>query len=190
MKSSDFIRGKVPITKDEVRAISIMKLDLINAKTFVDIGAGTGSVSIEAAYNYPNLNIISIEKNEIAVDLIKQNINKFGVENIELIEAYAPIELEEKVEAIFLGGTGKKLEDIIVWSNEHLVEGGRLVANFIIVDTFNECLSLLRKHNFVNIDVTSLNVSKLETLGSGEYFKPLNPIYIISCEKGGVLNDK
>ncbi len=190
MRNSDFIRGKVPITKEEVRAISIMKLDLMNARTFIDVGAGTGSVSIEAAYNYPNLDVIAIERHEHAVDLIKQNIEKFELENIELVQDVAPIELNKKVEAIFLGGTGKKLEEIIKWSEEHLNEGGKLVANFIIIDTFYECLNILKKYNFTNIDVTSLNVSKLETLGSGEYFKPLNPIYIISCEKGGVINDK
>ena len=54
MKNSDFITGRVPITKEEVRAVSIMKLDLVNAKRFIDVGAGTGSVSVEAAYNYPN----------------------------------------------------------------------------------------------------------------------------------------
>lgn len=184
MKNSSFIRGKVPITKEEVRAISIMKLDLVNAKRFVDVGAGTGSVSIEAAYNYPNLEVTSIERNEDALDLVNQNIEKFKLENIRLIKGEAPVKLDEKVDAIFLGGTGSRLEDIILWSKENLVSGGRLVANFIIVDTFNECLNLFKKHGFKELDVSVLNVSKLEKLGRGEYFKPLNPIYIISCEKG------
>ena len=54
MRNRDFITGKVPITKEEVRAISINKLDLLNAKTFIDVGAGTGSISIEAGYHYPD----------------------------------------------------------------------------------------------------------------------------------------
>ena len=57
MKNKDFITGKVPITKEEVRAISLNKLELLNAKTFIDVGAGTGSVSIEAGYSYPNLKV-------------------------------------------------------------------------------------------------------------------------------------
>ena len=65
-----------------------------------------------------------------------------------------------------------------------LVDGGRLVANFIIIDTFYEMLRLVKEKGFKNIDVTVLNVAKLEKLGTGEYFKPHNPIYIISCEKG------
>ena len=55
MRNSDFIVGKVPITKEEVRAVSIMKLDLVNAKRFIDVGAGTGSVTVEAAYNFCRL---------------------------------------------------------------------------------------------------------------------------------------
>lgn len=186
MKNNEFITGKVPITKEEVRAISISKLNLVNAKNFIDIGAGTGSVSVEAAYNYPNLNVISIEKNDDAVELIEKNIKKFNLKNVEVIRGYAPINinLNNKIDSIFLGGTGNNLEEIIVWSKKTLITGGRLVANFIIIETFNKTLKLLKKYGFKEIDVCVLNVSKLEKLGKGEYFKPLNPIYIISCEKG------
>lgn len=184
MKNSEFITGKVPITKEEVRAISINKLDLINSKTFLDIGAGTGSVTVEAAYHYPNLDVIAIERNDDALDLIHKNIKKFNLKNIEVIKGYAPVKIDKKIDSIFIGGTGKNLEEIILWSKNLLNEGGKLVANFIIIDTFNETLKLLRKHGFKNLDVSVLNVSKLEILGKGEYFKPLNPIYIISCEKG------
>ena len=186
MRNRDFITGKVPITKEEVRAISINKLDLLNAKTFIDVGAGTGSISIEAGYNYPDLRVIAIERNDDALDLVNKNIENFNLTNVEVVKAYAPVELDiyNDVDAIFLGGTGNKLEEIIDWSKDLLVPGGRLVANFIIIDTFYEMLRLVRENGFKNVDVTVLNVSKLEKLGPGEYFKPHNPIYIISCEKG------
>ena len=184
MRNSEFITGKVPITKEEVRAISINKLDLVNAKRFIDVGAGTGSVTVEAAYHYPNMEVISIERNDDALDLVYKNIEKFDLKNVEIVKGYAPIDIDGNVDAIFLGGTGNNLEEIILWSKKLLIKGGRLVANFIIVETFNETLRLLREHGFENIDVSVLNVSKLERLGRGEYFKPLNPIYIISCERG------
>ena len=186
MRHRDFITGKVPITKEEVRAISINKLDLLNAKTFIDVGAGTGSISIEAGYHYPDLRVIAIERNDDALDLVNKNIENFNLTNVEVVKAYAPVELDiyNEVDAIFLGGTGNKLEEIIDWSKDLLVPGGRLVANFIIIDTFYEMLRLVKEKGFKNIDVTVLNVAKLEKLGTGEYFKPHNPIYIISCEKG------
>ena len=189
MKNDEFIRGKVPITKEEVRAISLNKLNLKNAKTFIDVGAGTGSVSIEAALTYDNLKVIAIERNDVAIDLINQNVNKFNLSNIEVIKDYAPIDLDVKADGIFLGGTGNNLEEIIKWSKDLLIPGGRLVANFILIDNFYDTLDLLKKYNFVNIDVSQLSINKLEKLGSRDYFKPHNPIYIISCEKGAERED-
>ena len=189
MKNNEFIRGKVPITKEEVRAISLNKLNLKNAKTFIDVGAGTGSVSIEAALTYDNLKVIAIERNDVAIDLINQNVNKFNLSNIEVIKDYAPIDLDVKADGIFLGGTGNNLEEIIKWSKDLLIPGGRLVANFILIDNFYDTLDLLKKYNFVNLDVSQLSINKLEKLGSRDYFKPHNPIYIISCEKGAENED-
>ena len=77
MKNDEFIRGKVPITKEEVRAISLNKLNLKDAKTFIDVGAGTGSISIEAALTYDDLKVVAIERNDVAIDLINQNVEKF-----------------------------------------------------------------------------------------------------------------
>ena len=189
MKNNEFIRGKVPITKEEVRAISLNKLNLKNAKTFIDVGAGTGSVSIEAALTYDNLKVIAIERNDVALDLINQNVNKFNLSNIEVIKDYAPIDLDVKADGIFLGGTGNNLEEIIKWSKDLLIPGGRLVANFILIDNFYDTLDLLKKYNFVNLDVSQLSINKLEKLGSRDYFKPHNPIFIISCEKGAERED-
>ena len=189
MKNNEFIRGKVPITKEEVRAISLNKLNLKNAKTFIDVGAGTGSVSIEAALTYDNLKVIAIERNDVAIDLINQNVNKFNLSNVEVIKDYAPIDLDVKADGIFLGGTGNNLEEIIKWSKDLLIPGGRLVANFILIDNFYDTLDLLKKYNFVNLDVSQLSINKLEKLGSRDYFKPHNPIFIISCEKGAEKED-
>lgn len=184
MKNSEFITGDVPITKEEVRAISINKLNLKDKKTFLDIGAGTGSVSIEVAYNYPNIEVISIECKDKAIDLINQNIEKFNLDNVKVLKGYAPLDIGKKVDSIFIGGSGPNLKEILEWSRMNLNENGTLVANFIIIDTFYKTLNLLKELGFKNIEATMLNVAKLEKLGKGEYFKPLNPIYIISCKKG------
>ena len=184
MKNSEFITGDVPITKEEVRAISINKLNLKDKKTFLDIGAGTGSVSIEVAYNYPNIEVISIECKDKAIDLINQNIEKFNLDNVKVLKGYAPLDIGKKVDSIFIGGSGPNLKEILEWSRMNLNENGTLVANFIIIDTFYKTLKLLKELGFKNIEATMLNVAKLEKLGKGEYFKPLNPIYIISCKKG------
>lgn len=183
MKNNEFITGPVPITKEEVRALALNKLQLKGKKRMIDVGAGTGTVGIEAALSYEELEVIAIECKEAALKLTQQNIDKFGLKNIELIEGYAPIQLTQQVDAIFIGGTGGKLEEMIKWSYESLVAGGRMVANFIILGTFYEAMQLMEEVGFKEIEVTQISVSKLDKLGKGKYLKPENPIFIIEGTK-------
>ena len=183
MKNSEFITGPVPITKEEVRALALNKLRLKGKKRMIDVGAGTGTVGIEAALTYEGLEVMSSECKEVAVELTAKNIEKFGLSNIQLVAGYAPIPLKEKVDAIFIGGTGGKLEDIINWSYNSLEEGGRIVANFIMVDTFNETLKLMEEVGFKEIEAQQVSVSRLEPLGKGKYLKPQNPVFIIEGTK-------
>lgn len=183
MKNSEFITGDVPITKEEVRAITLNKLGLQDKKSFVDIGAGTGSISIEAAATYKDLEVIAIEHHDKAIELIQKNKDKFNLENIKMIQGHAPIELSQKTDAVFIGGSSGSLKEIIDWSYDLLNEGGSLVANFLLLDNFYEALKFLRESSFVNIEATMLSVCKLEKLGKGDYFKPFNPIYLLYCNK-------
>lgn len=185
MKDNLFIRGDVPMTKEEVRVLTIDWLNLAQAKTLVDVGAGTGSICIEASLRYPQLQTIAIEKNPEAIDLIKQNCEKFHVNNLYIIEGAAPEVLpEQAVDAIFIGGSGGELDEIIRWAFRSLKANGRLVLNFILLNNLMEALDILSKIGFEAIEVTQLQVSRLTKLGKGNYFKPNNPTYIISCSKG------
>lgn len=185
MRNSDFITGKVPITKEEVRAVSISSLELENAEKFMDIGAGTGSVSIEAAYRYPKLSVTAVERNDAAIELIEKNSEKFKTENLEIIKGYAPYETDEKYDAVFIGGTGNRLEEIIEWTHDILNENGRVCANFIVLGTFYRALEIFRESGFEDIQVRQISVSNLEKIGTGEYFKPQNPVFVITCRKKG-----
>lgn len=139
MRNSEFIIGKVLIIKEEVRVILISKLNLVNVKNFIDIGVGIGSVSVEVVYNYFNLKVIFIEKNDDVIEFIEKNKKKFNLKNIEVIKGYVLINLglNVKVEFIFFGGIGNNLEEIIEWFKKNFVIGGRFVVNFIIIDIFN-----------------------------------------------------
>lgn len=187
MKDELFIRGEVPMTKQEVRVLTIDWLNLANANTLVDVGAGTGSICIEASLRYPHLKTIAIEKNPEAISLIKQNCAKFAVTNLQIIEGNAPEVLpNQPIDAVFVGGSGGSLDKIINWAYEHLTEQGRLVLNFILLNNLMEALAILQQVGFDNIEATQLQVSRLTKLGKGQYFKPNNPTYIISCSKGAV----
>ena len=185
MKNSEFITGKVPITKEEVRSISIAKLNLSKAEKFIDIGSGTGSVTVEAAYSYPKLKVASVEINEDAYNLTAENIEKFNLKNTVQVKAMAPVDIEnfEEADAIFLGGTKNNLKEILEWSYRTLKTGGKIVSNFILIDNFYKCRELMEETGFKEIEVLQVSVSRMEKLGKGQYFKPENPIFIISGEK-------
>ena len=176
MKNSEFIVGKVPITKEEVRAISLAKLDLTRASNFLDIGSGTGSVTVEAALNNRHLRVTSIEKDQAALDLTRLNIEKFDLKNVVLIDGTAPLDpeksgLNKSYQAIFLGGSGENLGDILDWSN------------FILLENATKAYRIMEDIGFKKIELVQVGVSVLEGLGGGHYLKPRNPIIIISGEK-------
>lgn len=184
MKDSEFLRGdKVPMTKEEVRTIALDRLNLAQAKSFLDVGAGTGSVALEAAITHPQLQVIAIEKNPAAFTLIESNRQRFGCQNVEMIAAEAPCAFDTCVDAIFVGGSGGNLTEIIDWSLVHLNVGGRFVLNFILLDNVTTALNHLKNCHVSNVQCTQLQISQLTTLGSGYYFKPNNPTFIISCQK-------
>lgn len=190
MKDSEFIRdNKVPMTKEEVRAVSLSYLDIHNRKNILDIGAGSGSCFLEALITNKNLTATAIESNDDAVNLIEQNIEKF--ENIygniksrtTLIHAMSPIELDEKFDAIFVGGTRGKMDDIIKHCLSISKENAVIVINLITVENFSLLMQILAENKDIKAySVSQLSVNKMDTLGRYSYLKPLNPIFIIKIE--------
>ncbi|NEW65918.1 decarboxylating cobalt-precorrin-6B (C(15))-methyltransferase [Carnobacteriaceae bacterium zg-84] len=183
MRDNEFIRTKVPMTKEEIRAISIDKLQLHRAKRMLDVGSGTGSVTIQAAHIYPELDVVAIERNPDAVALTLENIEKFNCKNVTLHEGLAPISLEGQFDAIFVGGTGGNMREIFDWCHELLVPGGRLVLNFILLENAIEAAEIAEEMDWQELEVTSIQAGRWTGLGKGHYFKPQNPTIIVSCEK-------
>lgn len=184
MKDELFLRGeKVPMTKEVVRALALSKLELHRADHFIDVGAGTGSVSIEAAVHFPALQVTAIERNPAALDLMAQNCRHFGCEHISLVQAHAPVAVKEKADAIFVGGSGGELPALIDWAFEQLHPAGRLVMTFILQENLNAALVHLQARGCVEVDCQHIQVSARMPLGSGHYFKANNPVYVIACQK-------
>ena len=190
MKDSEFIRdSKVPMTKEEVRAVSLSYLDIHNKKNFLDIGAGSGSCFLEALVTNKNLTATAIESNEDAINLIKQNIENF--ENIygniknrtTLIHAMSPIALDEKFDAIFIGGTRGHMDDILKDCLSICEENAVIVINLITVENFSLLMQILAENKDIKAySVSQLSINKMDTLGRYSYLKPLNPIFIIKIE--------
>ena len=178
-----FIRGKTPMTKQEVRAAALAKLAVRPTDTLWDVGAGTGSVSIEAALQNPALRVTAIERQADALRLLAENRQRFGCNNIAIVAGVAPLAVADKADAIFMGGSGGHLTALIDWSLAQLHPGGRLVLTFILQENLHSALAHLRQSGIHEVDCQQLAVSTLATLGSGHYFKPHNPVFVIACQK-------
>ncbi len=181
----DFIRGEVPMTKQEVRAVSVAKLNLFEDSVLIDVGAGTGSVGIEVATYLKKGKVFAVERKFEAVELIKQNIKKFGIKNLEIIHGTAPDDLSiKKFDRMFVGGSGGNLEEIIKYFIKYGDEKSIIVINAIALETLSKVQNIFEKYKIKNAEIVNISVSRGKKIGGYTMMYGENPIYIISGEKG------
>lgn len=181
-----FIRGKIPMTKQEIRILTIAKLCLPEDGVIADIGAGTGSISIEAALQMPKGHVFSIERKQEGIDLIKANSAKFEVNNITVIEAEAPDGMAElpELDAAVIGGSGSKLSPILDLLDRKLKHGARLVLNCVTLQTISQASDWLRKAKEEYIyEIIQVQVNRWDQIGPYDMAKALNPIFILTAVK-------
>ena len=185
---AEFIRGKVPMTKQEIRVLTMAKARLTPEDVAVDVGAGTGSLSIEAARLCKK--VYAIERNADAIALIKQNVEKFAVDNVEIIQSIAPRGLDriDRIDAAMIGGSGGFLTDILNAVDERLTINGRIVLNCITIQSVSTALDWLHAHENYSYDAILVQINRLERVGRVDMAKALNPVYIVSAIKGGFKN--
>lgn len=180
-----FCRGEVPLTKEEIRCLTLSRLCLKAHHTVLDIGAGTGSISIECALLLKEGKVIAVEKEQVALDLLRRNARRFSVNNMEIISGCAPAALAniEKVDRIFIGGTGGQMEAILEVCTSILTDGGILVVNCILLESLASCMEILTKLPFAEPQIISANIARGQRLGKQTMLRPLNPVFIISARK-------
>ena len=183
---TEFIRGKVPMTKQEIRILTIAKAGIRPGDMVLDVGAGTGSLSCEAAMQAGNDGMVyAIERNPEGIGLIAANAEKFGLDNVHIIHAEAPAGMDElpRLDAVLIGGSGKRLEPILDRAGELLKTGGRIVLNCITVQTLMQCLNYMRASELYKYETVQVQVNRWEQVGSYDMAKAANPIFIVACEK-------
>ena len=184
-----FIRGKAPMTKKEIRILTLAVAKIESTDVVCDIGAGTGSLSIEAALLAKEGHVYAVERKKEAASLIRRNAVKFGVENLTIIESEAPVGLDQlpkRLDAAIIGGTGSRLEEILDVLDERLKPGGFIVINCITVQTLAATLAYMRKRNDYIYDTVQVQVNRLKKIGPYDMAEAINPVYIISCRKADV----
>jgi len=176
----------VPITKEEVRTIQISKARLKPGQIVYDIGCGSGSISIEAAFQVESSGkVLAIDYDENAIELTKKNMYKFDLSNISVIFGNAKekiLELEE-ADAIFIGGTGGDTKEIVEISQNKLKSGGRIVIGTILIETLYSVLQILDKLQFESVDITQITIAKSRKTSTGTMMLARNPVTIISATK-------
>jgi precorrin-6Y C5,15-methyltransferase (decarboxylating) len=181
IEDEEFIRGKVPMTKAEVRSISIGKLGLHEKSVLYDVGAGTGSVSIEAALQDETIKVYAVEKNPEGTELIRRNRQKFCCDQVELVEGTAPEALLplEAPTHVFIGGSSGNLKEILRLVREKN-PNVKIVLNAISLETVRETMEAIEEGFLTDPEIMQISVSKSRKLGAYHMMTGQNPVYVIS----------
>ncbi len=178
-----FDRGDVPMTKSEVRSVSLSKLALRRDDIVYDIGAGTGSVAVEMALMAREGIVYAIEKNPQAVSLLHQNREKFAAYNMRVVEGEAPQALASlpAPDRVFIGGSSGNL-DAIVETVLGKNPQARIVLNAITLETLQQGMAVFQAHGLADLDVVQLSVAKARPVGKYHMMTGQNPVFILSGE--------
>ncbi len=180
----EFAAVKKLITKEEVRVIALAKLQLRHDMTLWDIGAGSGSISVEADHLLPNGRIFAVEKNPQCLQFIRQNLKKFNTRNVSLVEGEAPDGLETlpDPDRVFIGGSGGNLYEILHAVDGRLPAGGRVVLNAITLDTLTAATEFFENAGY-QVEVATVNIARTRPLSDYKMFEAHNPVFVITACK-------
>ena len=186
-----FIRGTTPMTKSEVRSVILSKLKLRDTDIVYDVGAGTGSVSVEAALLARKGHVYSFERDDEGRQLIEQNAGSFNVPNISIVAGEAPSSFSglPVPDAAFIGGSGGNLREII----ETLLATNpkvRLVISAVALETLSEASGLFAALPVCNTEIVQVAVSRIRRAGEYNMMTALNPVFILSADGQADRNDE
>lgn len=173
-------------TKEEIRVLTISKARLRGDSVVVDVGCGTGGLTVEAALQVnPKGKVYAFDEDSEAVKLTKTNVEKFDLQRtVEVKQGTAPATLAKlsKVDAVIIGGS-HSLRETIKIAHEKLNKNGRIVVNAILLETATTALDEIKKLGFKEVDVLEVFVAKGKTISTGTMMLARNPITIVSATK-------
>jgi precorrin-6Y C5,15-methyltransferase (decarboxylating) len=172
------------ITKAEVRAVVLAGLALYPGLTLWDVGAGCGSVGLEASLLVPGGQIIAVEQDEGRAAQVRANAAKFGVKNLRVVCGRAPECLASlpAPQRVFLGGGGRNMKEILAEVMGRLERGGRVVLTATRLETLETARSVLTQAGW-EVDLTHLQVSRAKPLAGGTFMQALNPVWIVTGQQ-------
>jgi cobalt-precorrin-6B (C15)-methyltransferase len=175
---------EVPITKEDVRALVISKLRLKENSSAIDVGCGSGSITVEMCLQTKGNKIYAIDFDEKAVKLTRKNLLKFDVKaEVIFSKAQDILPLLPRVDAIIIGGTSGEVERIVKLGIDRLNKGGRIVIDTVLIETMYKALTTINQANLEEVDVTQAIIAKARKVTTGTMMSARNPIMIISATK-------
>ncbi|HIL30295.1 MAG TPA: precorrin-6Y C5,15-methyltransferase (decarboxylating) subunit CbiT [Dehalococcoidia bacterium] len=178
--------NKGQITKREVRAVSLYSLGLRHGSVVWDIGAGTGSVSVEAALIASEGQVYAIERDTDSLPLLEANVVNLGSDNIHIVNGEAPAALKSlpNPDSVFVGGSGGNLSAILEYANSRLKPNGTIVVNLAVLERTSETYHLLKKLG-LTAEITQVASSRGKEMPDGAVrLEALNPVFIVSGRRG------
>ena len=183
---SQFIRGNVPMTKENIRAASICKLRLKENSVVYDIGSGTGSVSVEIARLSKGIKVFAVDSQKEAVELTRKNLGKFSVTNAEVVLGEAPCVLENLPfpTHAFIGGSDGHLTeilDVLKRKNSEI----RAVMNAVSLESISKIGEVIKSYGLTDYEIVQFFVTKAQKIGDYSLFRPDNPVFVFSFSFSG-----
>lgn len=183
---SGFVRGQVPMTKEEVRAAALSKLRVAPGGTYWDVGAGTGSVAVAISALARDGRVLAVERDPEACGLILENAARFGAGNLTLVQGEAPAALGDlpAPDGVFVGGSGGSLEDVLKTALEKNPRV-RVVVAAVTLETLSRGAALLDALPFAGVEVSQITVARARELGRYHLMTGQNPVFLLSGEGQG-----
>lgn len=181
MPDQCFTHGKGLITKAEVRAVSLSRLRLFDRAVFWDLGAGSGSVSIEAGLTITRGEIYAVEQKASRIHHIRENRSHFGIGNMQVVQTHLPAGMADlpDPDRVFIGGGGDALNDIIRMAAHRLKPEGIIVVNTVLIDSLAGAVHALEDLGF-DVDMAQIQISRATPMPFSHRLKAANPVWIIA----------
>jgi precorrin-6Y C5,15-methyltransferase (decarboxylating) len=182
---------KGQITKREVRAVSLYSLGLRYDSVVWDIGAGTGSVSVEAALIASQGEVYAVERDGNSIELLRRNVEQFGLARVRVVPGEAPAILSglPDPDSVFVGGSGGQLVDILDTAARRLKPGGRIVVNLAALERAQEAYHRLKKRGLAT-EIIMVNAARGKELSDGTVrLESLNPVFVVTAQRKGQLDE-